>query len=177
MNKRQERRIQRVRVSHECGRLRHCFKCKQPRPIAGSKKIGGSQGIFICAKCAKPQAKETTVSIVHYCQIGEDQTACGKLTGGRPMNATHHKENVTCAACKENIPIEYRYLNMDTGCITTADRLLKYAAEFPGGLHRVVATNAFDKGPVLTAYGRKQYSHADIEALYKKLSAAQGEQA
>lgn len=110
----------------------------------------------------------TRVSKVHYCGVGEDQTACGRVTGGRPMAATHRKEQVTCAQCKENLPVEYRYLNMDTECITTADKLRKYAEDFPGGMHCVVSEGGIC--PVLQAYGRKRYEQTDVTLLYKRLS-------
>lgn len=69
----------------------------------------------------------------------------------------------------DNQAVDYRYLNMDNECFTTAGKLMKYATDFPGGTHRVVAVGSFVRDPVLQAYGRKPFHPDDMVALYSRL--------
>ncbi len=66
--------------------------------------------------------------------------------------------------------IEYRCLNMDNGCRTSKDRLYKYASDFPGGMHRVLATGSLLSGPMLHAYGTRPYGDDAMIALDARLT-------
>lgn len=59
--------------------------------------------------------------------------------------------------------ISLRYINMDSRAYTDESSLLKYAQEWPGGVHR--ASTDFVKHIVVIGYGRKVFTHEEMKYL------------
>lgn len=59
--------------------------------------------------------------------------------------------------------LSMRYINMDNRRYTDQESLLRYAHDFPGGMHR--ANTDFSNQSVVIGYGRKPFTHSELKAV------------